>query len=415
MLFGKKGYLNKNETKALTAVSRITDQEKLLTALGEISSETVREAAVRQLDDSHLARYIKGLRKDSTMRSNAVKLLKNQEELLKIISDDDYGIYEKAAAVENLDATHADAETLKKVALNAEGGGFGVHAEHGLAAVKKLEDQETLLEIATGAKDGLVSLNAAKKLKDRDKIFAFLMETDDSYDFRTILKGIELTEEDKQKLADGAKLRNDSVMQELFTEEQLYEKCVREKDPELAKTLWKNIWDKEKLETLKGILGDTKEAEPVSMRLKTIWHMENLKQKGFPAEINERTVKYNEILDKELSLLGTVKHTVEGQGQRIGFDDVYEKAGDDLSSAVASRTRLVLTYFLGGPLLGGLMILGPDHWLSENAKDAVWMVIASLQLSDIENVMNRVTPDISEEDARTLIRDILRTWWNTIA
>jgi hypothetical protein len=29
--------------------------------------------------------------------------------------------------------------------------------------------------------------------------------------------------------------------------------------------------------------------------------------------------------------------------------------------------------------------------------------------------MNRVTPDISEEEAATLIRDILRTWWNTVA
>jgi len=349
------------------------------------------------------------------MRCDAIRLLKNQEELLKIIPDDDYGIYEKAAAIENLDTAHADTENLKTIALNAEGGGFGVHAEHGLAAVKKLEDQEALLEIATGAKDGLVSLNAAKKLKDRDKIFAFLMETDDDYDFRTILKGIELTAEEKQKLANEAKLRNDDVMQELFTEEQLYEKCVQKRDPELAKTLWKNCWDKEKLETLKEILGDAPEAEPVSMRLKTIRHMENLKQKGFPAEINERTVKYNATLEKELSLLGTVKHTVEQQGQRIGFDDVYEKAGDDLSSAVAGKTRLVLTYFLGGPLLGGLMILGPDHWLSENAKDAIWMVIASLQLSDTENVMNRVTPDISEEEAATLIRDILRTWWNTVA
>ena len=107
--------------------------------------------------------------------------------------------------------------------------------------------------------------------------------------------------------------------------------------------------------------------------------------------------------------------TVEKQGMTIGFDDVYEKAGDDLSKAVASKTRLVLTYFLGGPFLGGLMILGPDHWLSENAKDAIWMVIATLQLSDSENVMKRVSADMSEEEAATVIRDILRTWWHTVA
>ncbi len=199
-------------------------------------------------------------------------------------------------------------------------------------------------------------------------------------------------------------------MKELFSEDQLYEKCLEEKDQELARTLWKNIWEKDKLETLKEILGTSPEAEAVSMRLKTIRHMENLKQMGYPAEINERTIRYNGTLEKEISLLGTVKHTVEKQGMTIGFDDVYEKAGDDLSKAVANKTRLVLTYFLGG-----LMILGPDHWLSENAKDAIWMVIATLQLSDSENVMKRVSADMSEEEAATVIRDILRTWWHTVA
>ena len=45
-------------------------------------------------------------------------------------------------------------------------------------------------------------------------------------------------------------------MKELFSEDQLYEKCLEEKDQELARTLWKNIWEKDKLETLKEILGD---------------------------------------------------------------------------------------------------------------------------------------------------------------
>ena len=241
------------------------------------------------------------------------------------------------------------------------------------------------------------------------------MKTDDSYNFKTVLPKIELTGEEKKALSDGAKLRSDPVMKELFSEDQLYEKCLEEKDQELARTLWKNIWEKDKLETLKEILGTSPEAEAVSMRLKTIRHMENLKQMGYPAEINERTIRYNGTLEKEISLLGTVKHTVEKQGMTIGFDDVYEKAGDDLSKAVASKTRLVLTYFLGGPFLGGLMILGPDHWLSENAKDAIWMVIATLQLSDSENVMKRVSADMSEEEAATVIRDILRTWWHTVA
>ena len=416
MLFFKKGYLNDNEEKAVAAVEKITDQEKLLAALKEIRNGKVIDAAVSRLDEEHLIRYIRGERKDSACRVDAIRLLKNQEELLKIVSaGDDYGIFEKEAAIGNLDEAHADAALLKKVALQAEGAGFGIHAKHGMAAVKKISDEDALLEIATGAKDGMVALEAAQRLKDRDKIMAFLMATDDDYDFQTVLKKIELTAEEKQKLAEESKLRDDDVMKELFTEEELYEQCVRKKDKNLAKAAYKTVWDREKLETLKEILESGPEADAIDLRLKTIWHMENLKQKGFPAEINERTVRYNETLGKEISLLGTVKHTVEQQGATIGFDDVYEKSGDALSQAVADRTRLVLTYFLGGPLLGGLMILGPDRWLSENAKDAVWMVIASLQLSDTENVMNRVSADMSEEEAKTLIHDLLKAWWNVAA
>ena len=129
------------------------------------------------------------------------------------------------------------------------------------------------------------------KLKDRDKILEFLMKTDDSYNFKTVLPKIELTGEEKKALSDGAKLRSDPVMKELFSEDQLYEKCLEEKDQELARTLWKNIWEKDKLETLKELLGTSPEAEAVSMRLKTIRHMENLKQMGYPAEINERTIR----------------------------------------------------------------------------------------------------------------------------
>ena len=92
----------------------------------------------------------------------AVHIADAGEELLRIIAGDDYGIYEKAAAVGNLDRDHADTDTLRTIALNAEGGGFGVHAEHGLAAVEKLEDQEALLDIATEARDGLVAIHAAK-------------------------------------------------------------------------------------------------------------------------------------------------------------------------------------------------------------------------------------------------------------
>ena len=42
-----------------------------------------------------------------------------------------------------------------------------------------------------------------KKLKDRDKILEFLMKTDDSYNFKTVLPKIELTGEEKRRCRTG--------------------------------------------------------------------------------------------------------------------------------------------------------------------------------------------------------------------
>ena len=53
MLFFK-GYLNKNETKAIEAVDKLRDQDKLLQAVREIQSGPVLIVAVRKLDSSHL-------------------------------------------------------------------------------------------------------------------------------------------------------------------------------------------------------------------------------------------------------------------------------------------------------------------------------------------------------------------------
>ena len=41
--------------------------------------------------------------------------------------------------------------------------------------------------------------------------------------------------------------------------------------------------------------------------------------------------------------------------------------------------------------------------------------ILKLTASDSENVMKRVSADMSKEEAATVIRDILRTWWHTVA
>ena len=466
MLFFK-GYLNKNEAKAIEAVDKLRDQDKLLQAVREIQSGPVliaavrkldsshlfkleakdtrqianavagitdqdtlvefalkfglgdrdgpvHEAALKKMDEAHLIRYIHEERKETTMRSEAVKLLHNQEELLRIIRSDSYSVFEKANAIPNLDEAHTDPALMKETAMHGKGPGYGISALHADAALGKITDEEAILDIALHAEDGVVKLHAAKKLRDREKILAFLLETKDTMDFREALKNIELTAEDKARLAAEAKLRNDSVMEDLFSKEELYDKCVQSRDPELAKTVWTDVWDKEKLTVLEGILTDEAAKNNAGMRLKTIRYMEILKEKGFPAEINERTIEYNKILQKESYLLEITKKTVREQGRSINFDDVYELAGKDLEQAVLRHAGVSLPYFLGGPLLGGLMLLGPNHWLSENAKDAVWMVIATLQLSDNEKVLERVSPDMSEEDAKTLIRDLLRTWWQVL-
>ena len=138
-------------------------------------------------------------------------------------------------------------------------------------------------------------------------------------------------------------------MKELFSEDQLYEKCLEEKDKELARTLWKNIWEKDKLETLKEILGTSPEAEAVSMRLKTIRHMENLKQMGYPAEINERTIRYNGTLEKEGSAMwGTSRGFPTCRERDVGHMDaqIRDKAR---SSPAVGLLRALWTHFASAP------------------------------------------------------------------
>lgn len=439
-MFFSKRYMSKNEEKALAAVAGINDQEKLLEALKEIENKTVRTAAIKRLDNDHLRKYVRSIKgeenvkevfsmldedrlisyikeenKNTTICVYAISQLKDQDELVRIILDDCYDIYGKEAAIDNLDAGHSDREMLRKIAMTAKPACAGLSAVHGLAAVKKLDDQETLSEIANGAENGTVSLEAAKKLKDRENILSFLLLTKSSFNFRTILSGIELTSEEKTRLSNEAELRDNDVMEQMFTKEELYEQCIQKRDPGMAKTLSKTIWDKEKLEALKGILGSVPESDFIEMRLNTIRHMENLKSKGLPAEINEKTIEYNSTLLSEMSLLQTVKRTVWQNGLWIDFDDIYEKSGDELNQIVANRTRLYLTFLLGGPLLGGIILMGPSHWLSENAKDAVWMVIASFQKSHEPEIMERVSPDINEKEAAALIKAILHLWWLTEA
>jgi len=131
--------------------------------------------------------------------------------------------------------------------------------------------------------------------------------------------------------------------------------------------------------------------------------------------INEDTNKFIDALNKEIALYDTVKTTIKKQGRSIAFDYIYEKSGTELEQAIMQGCGLSITYFLGGPLFGGLMLIGPDIKLSERADEAVWAVVASLQLAEEETVLSRLSANISKEEAASLIHDIVKLWYDKMS
>ena len=84
----------------------------------------------------------------------------------------------------------------------------------------------------------------------------YLAGTGDSISFSDVLKNAELTDADKQYLADNAKLKKDGVMKKLFSEKDLVRRCLENRDTDAAESVWSYTWDKGELEALRDLCKD---------------------------------------------------------------------------------------------------------------------------------------------------------------
>lgn len=424
-------YLSDNRNIAMTAIKRLNDEKKLFQAatsskikdvqkiavskisdqdmLYEIADSTTclcREDALAKLDEEHLIRFVKESSRDG-LKENAVKSIHNQEFLLYLVNNSDNN-YIRANAIANLDDDHVDNNRMKDIAINAVSES-GYPAPDATAAIDRIKDEKVLLEIALSKSRG--HLHAAECLKTEEALAEFLINTKSEIEFNFLAHKI-TDYECKEKIIKEAKIRNPKCLNNILSPKELLEKCLKNKAPKLVEGCFEASWNPKELNQLRELSKDDKIREKIDLRIKTAEQFEILKSKGYPVVINEDTNKFIEALNKEIALYDTVKTTIKNQGRSIAFDYIYEKSGTELEQAIMQGCGLSITYFLGGPLVGGFMLIGPDIKLSERADEAVWAVVASLQLAEEETVLSRLSAIISKEEAASLIHDIVKLWYD---
>ncbi len=402
--------LSCKEAISLEAVQKIADQQMLCKLLLlNVLSDAAQDAAFDKLsDEAILLRIAQEALMDGT-RIKAVQRMMNQDELVMIMKEDSSG-YVRAEAIKKLDDNRLDLSDLLSIAMNACNE-YSLPAEDGEAAVDRIYDENCLLEIALKAQDFSVRIKAAEKLKEHRLIMEYLIHTEDDSSFKTFAKRI-TDPKDRERILNEAQIKNTSVLKCLFTDEELLNKCIEKRDASMIESVYMT-WDVDSLNKLKEFCTDNSLAEKINLRLKTVEHMNMLQEKGFPAKIDGDMDQYIDSLNNDISRYSTAKRVVAAQGRWLDFDRIYDQS--DLQGAVSSAAGISLSYFLGGPLLSGFLLMPSGPSLVKNAKDAVWPVIASLQLADSDNVLQRLTSDISQEDAAKLIHDILKLWYDKIA
>ena len=455
-------YLKENESVALKAVMKLTDQQKLYQVAVKNTNETVCLAATRKMtdpellfqiacssgkddvrveaikkiseqkmvcellllnvlsgaaeeaafdsltDESLLLRVAKEATMDGT-RTGAVQRMTNQDELLKILKEDS-SEYVRAEAIRKLEDSNLNASDLTAIAIAAHNED-SLPAEDGEAAVDRIDDEDCLLKIALNAHDACVRINAAEKLKDHKRIMEYLVHTKDGSGFKTFAKQI-ADPKDRERILNETQIKDASVLEAWFTAEELLKRCIEKRDASMIGSVYKT-WDADSLKKLKEFCTDHSLVEKIDLRLKTVEHMNMLREKGFPAHFDPNTDSYIDSLNGEIHRYSAAKRVVVSQGRRLDFERIYNQP--DLQTAVLSAAGISLSYFLGGPLLSGFLLMQSSPNLAENATDAIWPVVASMQLADSDVVLERLTPDIAQKDAEKLIHDILRIWYDKIA
>lgn len=429
-------WLSENEGKALKAVSKLTDQQKLMAAATKNKHEAVRLQAVAKLTDQQmlsevirnnysekvytaamdrisdetillkLAKEIDG----DTVRVEAVKRLCNQRELLSILMDDP-SAYVRAEAILKLDKENLDLDYLIKIAVSAVSKPL-LPSPEGLAAVERIDDEHILYHIAVESEDYNVQSAAIEKVADANLLTEFLIQTDDSFLFREMAKRVK-DPTLRKKITEQAQITDKNVLKDLMAPEELLQKCLETRDASLVEGVYKETWDVAVLTQLANVCDDNETKERLNLRIKTVENITVLREKGMPAELNAESNEYITALETDINRYMIAKRTTTEQGRYLGFDAVYNKP--DLQAAVLEAVGISLQYFHGGPLMSGLLFSNFGKNLEENAKEAIWIVIARLQLANSEEVLKRLKPELSQQEAERLLYDILKLWYETLS
>ncbi len=428
----KPAYLSSDRKKAMAAVEALTDDAKLYDAVSRNNDPDIRKAATKKikdqdllvkimtgmtfvvpdeafakLDEFHSKQVVRGTDAE-TIVVKAVENIRDQD-FLKEVFGTSKSHHVKAAAIRNMDRDHLDFAKLKEIAITAQDDRWGTPKD-ALAAIEKIENEDDLLEIALKAKSSLCRANGARGLRSEEKLAEALIRTNDKQLFAELAPKVREAE-NRSRIMQKARIRDGEALSKLVSGRELVELCLKNKAKDMVEGSYRFTWREDELKQLREICDRKDLQEKIDMRIRRAQHFEMLRQKGFPAVADETADKYIDAFDQELSLLGTVKKTVAKQGRSVRFDTVYEVYGMDLQNAVLSDSGISLIYFLGGPLMGGLMLMGPGIKLSAVADKAVWAVVAGMQLADQENVVSLLSPDMSREDAAKVIRDIAKLWF----
>ena len=200
MWFIKPGWQNKNRDKAINAVEKITDQQKLIQAAKEALFEEVRVAAIKKLDDQSVLAEIAQKGRNNRECLAAVNKLTDQTLLAEIVKSSTV-LATVEAAIEKL----TDQTLLAAVVKSARSPTVSIRV------VNKLNDQTLLAEIAKNDPESRVRGNAVRGLTSQT-LLTEIAHNDQESNFVRLLAALKLTDQSSLQALYAAIAMDDSLV-----------------------------------------------------------------------------------------------------------------------------------------------------------------------------------------------------------
>ena len=158
----KPAWQSDNEEKALRAVEKVIDQQKLAEIAKTAPLDDVRIAAVEKIVNQSVLEYIAKNDTDDYVRVSAIRKMTNQSALLELAKRKDCNRHLDKVSYPSVVATKklTEQNAISEVGLNA----FEYCAR--VAAIENINDRSVLHKIAKNDKDEWVRAKAAVKIND---------------------------------------------------------------------------------------------------------------------------------------------------------------------------------------------------------------------------------------------------------